>query len=83
MHNAALHQLNNEHVRVDHYILVHIGNIPKDTTGCLIPGTSRIKDAVGESGPLLRRLNEYIRLHNGNVKIIIHDPEHGQNEIQS
>ncbi len=39
----------NDDVPADRYILIHIGNYPKDTDGCILLGSSKGKDFVGNS----------------------------------
>ncbi|WP_201512415.1 DUF5675 family protein [Psychrobacter alimentarius] len=39
----------NDNVPADRYILIHIGNYPKDTDGCILLGSSKGKDFVGNS----------------------------------
>lgn len=39
----------NEDVPADRYILIHIGNYPRNTDGCILLGSSKGKDFVGNS----------------------------------
>lgn len=41
-------------------ILMHIGNYPDDTKGCLLPGSSYAPDFVGNSGNTLKNIMNYI-----------------------
>lgn len=43
------------------YILIHGGNFPADTHGCLLPGTGRAKDMVTNSRVAYEALNKKIR----------------------
>lgn len=38
------------------WILVHIGNYPEDTLGCILPGMTRGRDYVGHSGDAFNKL---------------------------
>jgi hypothetical protein len=38
------------------FILIHVGNYPKDTNGCLLPGTSHTRDMVGSSRVAMENL---------------------------
>jgi hypothetical protein len=75
--NSILHSewaLYNDDVPLSRAILLHIGNGPGDTEGCLIPGLTMKTDYVGPSLPVLNQLNNYINSFNGNVTINIYDP---------
>ena len=37
-------------------ILIHVGNYPKDTEGCILPGKSKGKDFVGDSRKALNEI---------------------------
>ncbi len=41
--------LYNSAVAADRYILIHPGNGPDDTDGCLLPGSVRLSDRIGSS----------------------------------
>lgn len=43
------------------YILIHNGNYPRDTDGCLLVGQTRGTDFVGESVAMLRKLTEFLQ----------------------
>ena len=40
-------------------ILIHVGNYPEDSKGCLLPGSIRTKDFVGHSGKTLPMISGY------------------------
>ena len=40
-------------------ILIHVGNYPEDSKGCLLPGSIRTKDFVGNSGKTLPMISGY------------------------
>jgi RHS repeat-associated protein len=41
------------------YILIHVGNYPEDTEGCILPGKTKAKDFVGNSR---KALNEILKI---------------------
>lgn len=51
----------NEEVPESRYILIHNGNKPDDTDGCLLIGSSRKTDFVGSSQDHYRKLLRYLR----------------------
>ena len=55
----------NDNVSKDRRILIHIGNYPDDTAGCLLPGSSWEKDFVGNSGKMF---NDNIKPYIKNIK---------------
>lgn len=54
-------------------ILVHPGNYPNDTEGCLLVGETESRDFVGSSRVSFIQLNEYL-LKVGLPRAIIYDP---------
>lgn len=63
----------NEHVPPDRYILIHAGNYPKDTSGCVLVGANYDKNGVYNSKSTLLRLLALI--HNQSLKVIITNKE--------
>tara|TARA_R110000765_G_scaffold137973_1_gene237723 strand:- start:664 stop:1098 length:435 start_codon:yes stop_codon:yes gene_type:complete len=54
------------------YILVHIGNFPKDTKGCILVGQSRQQDRVNNSRFAMELLmKEILNLGGTNINLII------------
>ena len=54
------------------YILVHIGNFPKDTKGCILVGQSRQQDSVNNSRIAMELLlKEILNLGGTNINLII------------
>ena len=54
------------------YILVHIGNFPKDTKGCILVGQSRQQDRVNNSRFAMDLLmKEILNLGGTNINLII------------
>tara|TARA_R110000850_G_scaffold209179_2_gene335226 strand:- start:116 stop:589 length:474 start_codon:yes stop_codon:yes gene_type:complete len=54
------------------YILVHIGNYPKDTKGCILVGQSRQQDSVYNSRLAMELLiKEVLNLGGTNINLII------------
>ena len=54
------------------YILVHIGNFPKDTKGCILVGQSRQQDRVNNSRFAMELLiKEVLNLGGTNINLII------------
>lgn len=70
------YRLHNSQVPDNRGILIHSGNSPGQTKGCLMPGSTRGTNWVGNSGPTKRTLYNYIfRYQNyGGTKLIIYDP---------
>ena len=62
-HNGSKYKgvlkLFNDKVSDSRCILIHSGNYSGDTSGCLLPGTTRGKDFVGNSRVKVKEINEY------------------------
>ena len=52
-------------------ILIHRGNYPDDSKGCLLPGSSRTIDFVGNSKIMLPQITNYVTSKNWLVKLNI------------
>jgi len=68
--------LHNHEVPVSRCILIHEGNFPRNTTGCLLPGSSKSTDYVGASQAKLRELLEFLDgydLDSGNFSLKIEE----------
>jgi hypothetical protein len=52
-------RLYNDQVPQSRAILMHIGNYPGDTEGCLLPGSSIGTNFVGGSGPMINQIMNY------------------------
>jgi RHS repeat-associated protein len=52
-------------------ILIHVGNYPDDSKGCLLPGSSRTIDFVGNSKITLPKITNYVASKNWLVKLNI------------
>jgi hypothetical protein len=75
-HNGSRYKgvlnLFNDMVPESRCILIHTGNSSRDTSGCLLPGTTRGKDFVGNSRVRVEEINEYVRKEGvGGAQIII------------
>lgn len=53
-------KLYNADVSVSRDILIHPGNYPRDTKGCLLPGTERLANKVTNSVIMYKRIKEII-----------------------
>jgi RHS repeat-associated protein len=73
-------RLYNSQVSKTRKILLHKGNYPKNTEGCLLPGCSRTTDAVWTSGGSRGKFTELKNAINAvdveNVMILIHNDFH-------
>lgn len=54
-------------------ILIHPGNYPKNSEGCLLPGSSYAPDFVGNSGNTLKNIMNYIVSTGWNCKLNIYN----------
>ncbi len=54
-------KLYNSSVPRERAILIHIGNYPRDTEGCLLPGLTKETDVVWNSGAAMKRIRDHIR----------------------
>ena len=75
-------RLSNERVSKDRNILIHIGNYPFQTTGCLMPGCTYEKDAVYSSEDKFKEVEGYLNSKDAeNVRFNIYNviPDEGQN----
>lgn len=52
-------------------ILIHIGNYPKDTEGCILVGSNSVKGAVMNSTATFKRLYEILLTDKDNITIEI------------
>ncbi|MEM9424908.1 MAG: DUF5675 family protein, partial [Spirochaetota bacterium] len=68
-------RLYNDKVPRSRAILIHKGNYPTDTLGCLMPGNNTSTDFVGPSRPIYERIiNHFRNVGVNGAKIVIHDP---------
>lgn len=54
-------KLYNSEVPKERAILIHIGNYPRDTDGCLLPGLTRETDVVWNSGTAMKRIRDHVK----------------------
>lgn len=52
-------------------VLIHIGNYPKDTAGCILVGRNTVRGAVMDSTETFRRLYERLQTAKGHIYIKI------------
>ncbi|WP_375334374.1 DUF5675 family protein [Flagellimonas sp. C4] len=72
-----VYNLYNDDVPQSRAILIHAGNIPRNTEGCLLPGSTRGTDRVGMSRPKLNELRLAIdEIGVENILIKIHNKFH-------
>lgn len=69
-------KLYNDNVPASRAILIHNGNYPANTKGCILVGMSRSANFVGDSKTALKLLNNYINkyYYSGGVTVKIYDP---------
>lgn len=70
-----LPHLYNKEVPKDRYILIHSGNYPKDTEGCILVGMRYTDEGVFESKNALERLIRCLREENVKVVYVVEDDE--------
>ena len=67
-------RLYNDQVSKDRYILIHKGNIPDQTKGCLMPGCTYVKDEVKYSGDKFDEIEGYLNSKGAeNVRLNIYN----------
>ncbi|WP_433810677.1 DUF5675 family protein [Flavobacterium johnsoniae] len=54
-------KLYNNDVSEDRAILIHSGNTAADTEGCLLPGSTKSTDFVGDSKAKVKEINDYVK----------------------
>ncbi|WDF64932.1 DUF5675 family protein [Flavobacterium sp. KACC 22763] len=54
-------KLYNSNVSEDRAILIHSGNTAADTEGCLLPGSTKSTDFVGDSKAKVKEINDYVK----------------------
>lgn len=52
-------------------VLIHIGNYPKDTEGCILVGRNTVKGAVMESTATFKKLYDRLKLASGFIYLTI------------
>ncbi|MFD2162286.1 DUF5675 family protein [Paradesertivirga mongoliensis] len=67
-------RLYNDEVPQSRAILIHIGNYPGDTEGCLLPGSSVGENFVGGSGGVLKQIMDHFKNNSKGATIKIIDP---------
>jgi hypothetical protein len=67
-------RLFNNEVPQSRAILIHAGNYPRDTDGCLLVGKTRTVDMIGMSRPAVSELMDWIRERGiENVRVVIEE----------
>jgi hypothetical protein len=68
-------RLYNVQVPQSRAVLIHVGNFPKDTRGCLLPGRTRALNIVRDSKSLLHEIMLWFKgIGPNEASIVIHDP---------
>lgn len=65
------------HVPGHAHIEIHIGNFPRDSEGCFLPGVSADKNVVWDSGTAIKAIKSIVE-NDGSGKIMVHVA--GENE---
>jgi Family of unknown function (DUF5675) len=57
------------------YILIHPGNFPKDTEGCILVGEQPLKDAIGSSRLAFQELMLLLQSESDNISLVVKEPQ--------
>jgi RHS repeat-associated protein len=55
-------------------VQIHVGNVPNDSLGCFLPGTTRAADFVGNSARAMDQILDIVRRDGGKIKVIVSGP---------